>query len=350
MAPTGVLLLQLGTPDSPRVGDVRRFLREFLSDPRVLDMPAAGRALLLYGIILPFRPRRSAHAYRKIWTDRGSPLIIHSEALAEEVQDALGDDYVVALGMRYRRPSVEAAVDQLMDAGCDPLVVVPLFPQYASSSGGSALAQALEMIGRLNNVPQVATVGPFYDDPGFLDAAAAVARPFLDDWAPEHVLFSYHGLPEKHVRKADPTGSWCLADEGCCARIVADNRSCYRAQCFATTRALAFRLALPEGSFTTTFQSRLRGQKWIEPYTDHHVEVLRRQGVSRLAVLTPSFVADCLETLEEIGIRLREQWHGLGGQELLLVPCVNAEPPWVEAVADMVRRARPRPHPPGDQP
>jgi ferrochelatase len=334
-----VLLCQLGTPDSTATGDVRRYLREFLSDPRVLDLPAPVRGALLNGVILPFRPARSAEAYEKIWTDDGSPLVLNTEALAAGVAEELGDGFRVAMGMRYQNPPIEAAVDELVAAGCDRMVVVPLFPQYASASGGSATQKALEVIGSRWNVPDVTTVGAFHDDPGFLRSVAAVARPLLDDFRPDHVLFSYHGLPEKQVRKSDTTGRWCLAVDDCCSQINEANRYCYRAQAFATTRGLVAELDLAEGSFGTTFQSRLAGQKWIEPYTDKELDRLYGRGVRRLAILTPSFTADCLETIEEIGIRAREQWEELGGEDLLLVPCVNAHPTWVTAVADLVRKA-----------
>lgn len=337
--PTGVLLLQLGTPDSTSTSDVRRYLREFLSDPRVLDIPAPARALLLNAVILPFRPRRSAEAYEKIWTEQGSPLIVHTAALTDAVQRLLGDGYRVVYGMRYQNPSISVAVEELIDAGCDRIIVFPLFPQYASAAGGSALQEALEVIGGRWNVPDVATIGAFYDEPGFLDAAVAVASPLLAGFGADHVLFSYHGLPEKQVRKSDMSGSWCLVDEGCCDRIIEANRFCYRAQCFATTKGLAARLDLADDAYSTAFQSRLAGQKWIEPYTDKVLPELRRRGVSRLAVLTPSFTADCLETIEEIGIRGRAQWEELGGEEMLLVPCVNASSGWAEALAAMVRRA-----------
>jgi ferrochelatase len=308
-SPTGVLLLQLGTPDSTDVSDVRKYLREFLSDPRVLDIPAPARFLLLNGIILPFRPRRSAEAYEKIWTEDGSPLIIHTDALTEKVAARLGDDHRVAFGMRYQSPSIAEALGALVEAGCERLVILPLFPQYASASGGSAVARTLELIGEQWNVLDVATLGAFYDDPGYIAATAAVAQPVLEEFAPDHVLFSYHGLPEKQVRK-----------------------------CYATTRALAAALDLPEDRFSTGFQSRLAGQKWIEPYTDYILPELFERGVRRLAVLTPSFTADCLETLEEIGIRGRDQWLELGGEELQLVPCVNSDDGWADAVAAMVRR------------
>jgi ferrochelatase len=334
--PTGVLLLQLGTPKSPSVSDVRKYLREFLSDPRVLDMPAPARALLLNAVILPFRPRKSAEAYEKIWTDEGSPLTLHTVALAQRVQDVLGDGYRVVFGMRYQRPSIEAAINDLTAAGCNEIVLLPLFPQYASAAGGSATQRALEVIGTRLNIVDVRSLGAFYDDPGFLRSAAEVARPLLDEFVPDHVLFSYHGLPEKQVRKSDASGEWCLAAESCCDAIKNVNRFCYRAQCFATSRGLAAELGLVDGEHSTTFQSRLAGQKWIEPYTDKRLARLHEQGVRRLAVFTPSFTADCLETLEEIGIRLRAQWEQMGGEEMLLVPCVNSNGTWVQAVANMV--------------
>ncbi len=337
--PTGVLLLQLGTPDSTEVSDVRIYLREFLSDPRVLDMPRLARALLLNAVILPFRPRRSAEQYEKIWTGEGSPLTIHTEALTSKVQEILGDGYRVVYGMRYKNPPISQAIDQLMAAGCDRIVALPLFPQYASASTGSALEKTFEVVGGLYNVPDIATVGAFYDDMGFVRAVAEVAGPYLEAFQPDHVLFSYHGLPEKQVKKSDPTGEWCLSGVNCCDRMVDANRFCYRAQCFATTRGVVADLGLDAAKFSTTFQSRLAGQKWIEPYTDVGLPKLYESGVRRIAVLTPSFTADCLETLEEIGIRLRTQWEELGGGEFLVVPCVNAEPVWASAVADMVRKA-----------
>lgn len=338
---TGVLLLQLGTPDSASVGDVRRYLREFLSDPRVLDLPALGRWLLLNGVILPFRPRRSAAAYACIWEESGSPLLLHSRALQEALAKSLGDGFVVELGMRYGRPDIGGALERLAAADVERIVALPLFPQYASSASGSALERTYQLAGRAWNVPPLVALGAFYDDPGFIEAAAAVARGPLAEFRPDHVLLSYHGLPERHVRKSDPTAAHCLEREDCCAALGPANRSCYRAQCAATTRSLARSLGLAEGAHSMAFQSRLGRTPWIRPYTDFVLPELAEHGVRRLAVLCPSFVADCLETLEEIGIRARDQWLELGGEELLLVPCVNASPRFVAAVAGWVRAAAP---------
>ena len=334
--PTGVLLIQLGTPDSAETGDVRSYLREFLSDERVLDMAAPARFALLNGAILPFRPRRSAAAYRLIWTDQGSPLTLHTEALTNKVQQLLGEDHIVVFGMRYKNPKLNEAIDELMAAGCERLVVLPLFPQYASASSGSALQAVFTEIGHRTNVPDVATIGWFYDDPGFVTALADSMRRSLDEFGPDHVLFSYHGLPEKQIRKTDTTGEWCLASDRCCDSVNERNRYCYRAQCFATTRSVAAVLGLGPETYSTTFQSRLAGQKWTEPYTDIELPSLYEAGVRRLAVVTPSFTTDCLETIEEIGIRGRRQWSDIGSDDFLLVPCLNATDAWARVVADLV--------------
>jgi ferrochelatase len=336
--PTGVLLLNLGTPASPSVGDVRRYLREFLSDPRVIDINAVGRWMLLNLVILPLRPAKSARAYQSIWglAGNGSPLLHHSLGLADGVREALGPGFVVELAMRYGAPSIASALAKLRAANPAKLVVAPLFPQYASSSTGSALDRVYELVRKEWNVPAIATLPPFYDEPGFVRAFAEIARRHLDAFRPDFVLFSYHGLPERQVRKSDPTGAHCLASAGCCDAIGPANRYCYRAQCFATTRALAASLGLTPERHSVSFQSRLGRTPWIHPYTDVVLPALAKAGHRRLAVMCPAFVADCLETVEEIGIRAKEQWAALGGEDLLLVPSLNASPSWVDAVAKMV--------------
>lgn len=334
-----MLLVNLGTPSSPGVADVRRYLAEFLSDPRVLDMNAVGRRLLLHGVILRTRPRRSAAAYAKVWTDEGSPLLVESERLSRAVSQELGARFRVELAMRYGEPSIPAAMDRLLADSPRRVVVVPLFPQYSSAATGSALARVFEVLAeRDDSHPDVRTVPAFYEDPGFLESWAAVARQPIADFRPDHVLFSYHGLPERQIRALDPSGSHCLARADCCEAITATNRACYRAQCFASTRGLVRALDLETTPSSIAFQSRLGRIPWIQPFTDEVVPKLAAQGVRRLAVLCPAFVADCLETLEEIGIRLREQWAELGGEELLLVPCPNAHPIWARAVAELARR------------
>jgi ferrochelatase len=334
---TGVLLIQLGTPESPSAADVRRYLREFLGDRRVLDMQRLPRWLLLNLVILPFRPRRSAAAYASIWTRSGSPLLLHSRGLAEGVAKQLGDGFLVELGMRYGEPSLAEALDRLAKADVGRVIALPLFPQYADSSTGSALAHFFELTGGTWHGSELSTIGAFYDHPDYIASMAALARSPLREFEPDHVLFSYHGLPERQIRKADASGSQCLSSDACCAAIGAANRQCYRAQCFATTRALASTLALEPERHSISFQSRLGRTPWIRPYTDHVLPELASRGIGRLAVLCPSFVADCLETLEEIGIRARQQWMEVGGEDFQLIPSLNSEPHWVEAVAGMIR-------------
>ncbi len=335
--PTGALLVNLGTPDSPSVGDVRHYLREFLSDPRVIDLPAPARRALLELVILPFRPRRSAAQYASIWREDGSPLRVFSEAIRAGVECALGPDFRVALAMRYGRPSIDAAVERLLGDGVERVVVVPLFPQYSSAATGAALERALAALARRTNVPAVSTVTSFFDHPAFVGALAHVTREALADFAADHLLLSFHGLPERQIRASDPSGRHCLARADCCAAIGADNRDCYRAQCFATSHALARALGLAADRWSVAFQSRLGRAPWISPATDRVLPELAARGVRRLAVACPSFVADCLETLEEIGVRAREQWRALGGEELRLVPCVNDDARFVAGVAELVR-------------
>jgi ferrochelatase len=336
--------VNLGTPDSPGVADVRRYLREFLSDPRVLDMNPIGRALLLHGVILRTRPRRSAAAYAQVWTEAGSPLLDFSERLRDGVATALGDGFQVELAMRYGKPSLEQALTRLLADRSLRLLVAPLFPQLATAATGSALARVFELLARPafdGRRPEVRTLPAFYDDPGWLAAWAAVGRERIRNFAPDHVLFSYHGLPERQIRALDPGHAHCLEKPDCCDAIGALNRACYRAQCFATTRGLAAALALAGTGagtpWSVSFQSRLGRIPWIRPHTDVVVPDLARRGVRRLAVLCPAFVADCLETLEEIDIRLREQWRAEGGEDMLLVPCPNDHPVWVSALADLLR-------------
>jgi ferrochelatase len=333
---TGVLLVNLGTPDAPRPAEVRRYLREFLGDPRVIDLPAPLRWLLLHLVILPRRPRASARAYAKIWTPRGSPLLVHGEALRDAVARDLGPEYEVVLGMRYGRPSLREAAERLVAADVARIVALLLFPQWSEAASGSAEARLREELAR-RGAPPVAVLPPFYSEPRFVAAVARIARPRLAAFRADHVLFSYHGLPERQIRAADASRRHCLARPDCCDAVVAANRRCYRAHCFATTRALAAALGLAPELYSTAFQSRLGGTPWILPHTDAVLPELAARGVRRLAVLCPSFVADCLETLEEIGLRAREQWRELGGEALELVPALNAEPAWVRTVSDWVR-------------
>jgi ferrochelatase len=315
---------------------VRRYLAEFLMDGRVIDIPAPLRWLLVHGVILRTRPRKSAAAYRAIWTERGSPLLLHSEALAEGLRQELGDGVPVAIGMRYGEPSLQRALDQLA-AAVDEIVVVPLFPQYSAAAWATVFDAVAQWARHKPALPSLQLLPPFHAHPGFLDAVAAVAKPHLDAFRPDRVLMSFHGLPESHVRASDRSGgAHCLSKPDCCGSLGAANAFCYRAQCFATARALAARLELPADRHEVAFQSRLT-RAWIQPFTDQRVEALAKQGVGKLAVLCPAFVADCLETLEEIGLRAREAFVAAGGKELRLVPCVNSDPAWVRGLALIVR-------------
>ena len=337
MSRTGVLLVNLGTPDSPSTRDVRRYLRQFLSDPLVIDIPALPRWLLLNLVILPFRPRKSAAAYAQIWTEAGSPLRIHGENLRDAVAAKLGNDFHVELAMRYREPSIANAVERAQAAGVDRWVVLPLFPQYSTAATRSASNAVEDAFAKANNSAPVHEIATFYDDPGFIEAFAAVMHTHLDAFRPDHVLFSYHGLPERQLRAIDATGAHCFERDDCCDAVTDVNRHCYRAQCVATTRLLVRKLGLEADTHSLSFQSRLGRTPWIQPYTDSVLPELAARGVKRIAVACPAFVADCLETLEEIAIRGRNQWLELGGEELALVPSLNSHPAWVDAVASMIR-------------
>ena len=334
---TGVLLVNLGTPDAPETAPVRRYLRQFLGDRRVLTLPAPLRWLLLNLVILPTRPAKSAAAYREVWTDQGSPLLVHSRALTAGVAEALGADYQVELAMRYGNPSIEGGLAALESAGVDRIVVLPLFPQYASSVTASVSAEVMRVLDAGGDFPPIEILGAFHDAPGFIEPWAAFAGPDLAAFGADHVLFSFHGLPEDQIRASDPTKSHCLSSEGCCDSPGPSLRRCYRAQCYGTAKALGAALGLEPDQYSVSFQSRLGPRPWIRPFTDEVLPTLSERGVKRLAVFCPSFVADCLETLEEIGIRLREQWTEDGGDALWLSPCPNGDQGFAEGVAGWIR-------------
>ena len=345
----GVVLVNTGTPASPAVGDVRRYLAQFLNDPRVIDMPAWQRWLLLHLVILRFRPAKSAAAYAKIWTPEGSPLRVHGLGLAAGVQALLGDQAVVRLGFQFGEPSIPQAFKDFADAGLRRVCVVPLFPQYAAASTGSAVEAAIGAAAARWVIPALHVVPAFWSEPEFLAAMAsamAAARAKSqpdhvqpDHTQPDHILFSFHGVPEHHCTRTDETGKHCLRAATCCDAITAVNASCYRAQCFATARALCARLGLAPGDVTVAFQSRLGRIPWIQPHTDTVLTELAKAGKHHVMVVEPSFVADCLETLEEIGMRGREDFQAAGGDELTLVPSLNATAGWVAGLTAIIRRS-----------
>ena len=335
---TGILLINLGSPEAPTAAAVRPYLRQFLSDPRVIDIPAPLRWLLLNAVILPFRPAKSAAAYAKVWTSEGSPLIAYSRAFADKLAATLGDEYRVVLGMRYGKPSLNEAIAELTREPLKELVIFPLYPQYASASTGSSLEEALRILAPLQNVPTLRTIPAFYNDSGYINALVENATPTLQEFKPDYILFSYHGLPERQIRKSENKHGHCLAaDDSCCAAIGPQNAFCYRAHSFATTRLVAKELGLAAGTYSTAFQSRLGRTPWIKPYTDHVLTELGQKGVKRLAVFSPSFVADCLETLEEMTIRGSETFLEAGGEALKLIPALNAADIWVKAAAALAR-------------
>ena len=320
----GLLLINLGTSEQPTTGAIRRYLRPFLTDKRVITLPRLLRTILVYGLILPFRPKRLVTAYKSIWTDQGSPLMVYSQALLEALQKRLEGSYVVALGMRYGKPELSQALESLKN--CDTLTILPLYPQYASSASGSAVEAALMHLQTWDVIPHLRVIRDFYQHQIFIQALSQKIKPYLDEET--FVLFSYHGLPKNHLTTSD-----CSHCETPC---TIRNTRCYRAQCYETTRLVAQSLQLKETQFQTSFQSRLGRTPWIQPYTTETLPALAARGIKKLVVACPSFVADCLETLEEIGEQANEQWQELTGHSLSLVPCLNNDPLFVETILSLI--------------
>jgi ferrochelatase len=332
---TGVLIVNLGTPDAPTRSAVYRYLKEFLLDPRVIDINPVARNLLVRGIIAPFRSGKSAAAYRLVWTENGSPLKFYGIRLAEQVSALLGDDYAVELAMRYQSPSVESAIQKLMDRQVSQIVVFPLFPQYAGATTGSVHEEVMRVLSRQQVIPEVRFISSYPTWAPMIDLFVQNARKFpLQEY--DHVLFSYHGLPERQIRKADASGL-CLGSADCCATLTANNQYCYSAQCHATTRAIAAGLGLKQEAYTTSFQSRLGRDPWLKPYTVTTIEALAKAGKKKVLVFCPAFTADCLETIIEIGTEYKEDFEKWGGERLDLVPSLNDMPEWAAAVAEKVK-------------
>lgn len=337
----GVLLVNLGTPDSPQTSDVRRYLNEFLTDARVIDMPAAVRYPLFQGLVVPLRAPKSAKIYQQLWDDeRGSPLLFHGLDLQKLLQQTLGEGYVVAFGMRYQKSGIEKALEELRDAAVDRIIVLPLFPQYAAASTGSVQEKVMDIVKDWWIVPSVNFISTFADDAGFIESFARRGRAEMAKHAYDHIVFSYHGIPERHVLKGSFKG-YCQLGK-CCNTYNKNNRYCYRAQCFATSRLLAAALGLRDDQYTVTFQSRLQSRlrdPWLQPYTDEVIKEMPAKGINNVLAFSPAFVADCLETTIEVGMEFKELFEEAGGAHWQLVPSLNSEPYWVEAVAAMVRAA-----------
>lgn len=320
----GILLINLGTPNNPSKYAVRNYLKTFLTDYRVIDIPLVWRYILVYLFILPFRTKRSAEAYSLIWTSQGSPLLYHSQNVSNELQKQMGLNYKVILGMRYGFPSIEAGLNQLKH--CDSILILPLYPQYSSAATGSSIERCLHIIQQWNVIPAIKIIKDFYDHPEYIKAQCIHITKYIDD---SFVLFSYHGIPERQLIKA---GCEHICQESCPTDNNHNSGLCYKAQCFQTSNLIAKTLKLQSTQFATSFQSRLGKTPWIRPYTDEILQILIKNGVKKLHVVCPSFVVDCLETIEEIGIRLKSEWFALGGESFKLIPCLNENPEWIKSL------------------
>lgn len=337
MKKTGILLINLGTPDSSAPSDVRRYLIEFLTDERVIDLPWLQRQFLVRGLIVPRRYKTSAKAYKEIWTSEGSPLLVHGNRLKAALQKELGGRFLVELAMRYQNPSIEVGLDALLKQGISDLIILPLFPHYASATTGSVHQKVMETLSRRHVIPKVTFIDQYCDHPGLLEAfcATAKAHPITDY---DHVLFSFHGLPERQLTKVD-CYNHCLSSSNCCEKIDAINKNCYAAQCYATATALAKRLEISRQKYTISFQSRLGKEPWLQPYTAQTIVDLAKNKKENVLVFCPSFVCDCLETLYEIKVEYAEDFRKAGGKQLTLVEGLNDSPAWVQGLRNIILEA-----------
>lgn len=338
-ATKGILLVQLGTPDSPATSDVRKYLTEFLMDGRVIDIPYINRTLLVRGIIAPTRAPKSAKIYETIWDkETGSPLMHYSIIQRDLLQKSLGEDYHVELAMRYQNPSIENALKNMEGMLLDSIRVIPLFPQYASATSGSVIERVMELIRKWNYLPNMSFVSSYCQEPLMIETFADHARQH-DIAHFDHIVFSYHGLPVRQLGKVDPTRQLSCPEDGCdsCKNTV--NSFCYLSQCHATTRAIAQELGLENEQYSICFQSRLGKEPWIQPYTSSLLEDLAQKGKKKLLVFSPAFVADCIETIDEIGVEYANEFKHLGGEEVQLVESLNGDPKWIEALKRLALNA-----------
>jgi protoporphyrin/coproporphyrin ferrochelatase len=330
----GILLVNLGSPDSPSVPDVRRYLNQFLMDGRVIDAPWLVRRFVV-GLILIKRPAESGHAYEKIWTKDGSPLVVTSKHVQAALQQRL--KVPVELGMRYQNPSIESAIQNLAKRGANDVLLIPLFPHYAMSSYETAVVRVQEVAAQHAPGMKITVQPPYYNHPDFIAALVASTADLLKR-DHDHLLFSYHGIPERHLHKSDPTGCHCLKVENCCQVASPAHATCYRAQCFATTEALVQAAGIPKDKYSVSFQSRLGKDPWLKPYTDYELVRLAQEGKKCLMVICPAFVSDCLETIEEIGMRGCQDFMAASGKEYTRIPCMNEHPLWIDALDNMAQR------------
>jgi len=330
----GILLNNLGSPDSTDIKDVKKYLDEFLMDERVIDIPYWKRYVLIKGIILNFRPKKSAAAYKKIWWKEGSPLVVISERFTEKV--ASKTDIPVALAMRYGSMSMEKGIKELIDKGVDEILLVPLYPHYAMSSYETVTVQAEQILAAKYPQVKLDILPPFYNQPDYIKVMSDNIANHLKGFDYDHVLFSYHGIPERHIRKSDPTSNHCKLDGSCCERNSVAHHTCYRHQCFETTKGIVKRLGLNETNHSNSFQSRLLKDPWLKPYTDFELEKFPKMGKKKVAVITPAFVSDCLETLEEIAMEGKEDFLEAGGTDYKHIPCMNDNDNWVNVMVSWI--------------
>ena len=334
----GILLVNLGSPDSPNPKDVKKYLGEFLMDERVIDVPLWARTLLVKGIVLNTRPKASAKAYKKIWWEEGSPLIVLSERLQHKIQEHV--DYPVALAMRYGSMSIKDGLQELSDKGVDDVFLIPLYPQFAMATTETILVLAEEIRAAQFPKMKITDLKPFYNNPDYIEVLSNSIAKHLVGKDYEHLLFSYHGVPERHIRKSDITKSHCdPSPKGCgecCKKPSAAHEFCYRHQCVEVTRLVGEKLNMTEGSFSSSFQSRLGFDPWLRPYTDRTIERFGKEGMKKMAIVTPAFVSDCLETLEEIAMEGEEIFHEVGGKDFITIPCLNDNEDWVALMAKWI--------------
>lgn len=330
-----VILMNLGSPDSTKVKDVRIYLNEFLMDERVIDSPYLVRAVLVKGIITPFRAPKSAEAYSSIWTKEGSPLVSITKKLMEALQKEISEPVTIA--MRYGKPDMKSAYDHLhaQFPGLEEVVLVPLYPHYAMSSYETAVEHA-KNVHKKNKYPfRITTLPPFYNNPSYIEALSESIKPYLNDKG--HLLFSYHSIPERHIHKSDVTGNHCLVNANCCETPSAAHATCYRHQCLVTTKLVTEYLGIPKDKYSVSFQSKLGRSEWLKPSTTLRMTEMPKEGIKNLLVTSPAFVSDCLETLEELGIREKENFLGAGGESFTFIPCMNTNPVWVKALAKLIK-------------
>lgn len=331
----GVLLVNLGSPKSTNPKDVKAYLNEFLMDSRVIDVPYVFRALLVKGIILNTRPKQSAAAYKKIWTENGSPLIVLSERLHKKVQSQV--DIPVALAMRYGKPSLKDGLQELVDKGVTEVFLMPLYPQFAMATTETILVKTQELKAKFFPELKIDSLPAFYNNTDYINILSKVISEHYKEEDYEHLLFSYHGLPERHIRKSDITKSHCSINNDCCISKSPAHNFCYRHQCFETTRLVAENLGLKKGTYSTSFQSRLGFDAWLQPYTDRTIEKFALNGLKKLAVITPAFVSDCLETLEEIAMEGADLFKEIGGDKFTTIPCINDREDWAGLLSDWIK-------------